>query len=245
MAYGFHEERLRARRRSRIALVAVKWSLLGGLIAGAAYLAHLSGFHLAEAQSGNLRDQVEDLTARLETTQRERERLARELGTATARAEELRKRYESDVPSGAISDLLRVTRERLAAGVKPERLAGLIAVAENARKCDDKPVSKRFLVRSGPQRQSNDSAAFADRQIMVSAVGSPATDGSGRAEIGYDPSKPVTVTFTRIGGAETTASGVLPLQHAVVIKDVEYRFVIATGDSRSFAIATADSCAYP
>jgi hypothetical protein len=244
MAYGFHEERLRSRRRNRVALATVKWSLIGAALALAAYLAHLSGVHWAEAQSGNLRDQVEDLTARLDSVQRERDRLAGELATATAQAEELRRRYESDVPTGAMSDLLRALRTRLAAGVRPERLAGLIAVAENARKCDERPTSKRFLVRLGPQRVANDSAAFADRQIQVSAVGTPATDASGRTEVGFDQTTPVTVTVTRIGGGESVATGVLPLQHAVVIKDVEYRFVISA-DSRSFATATADSCAYP
>jgi hypothetical protein len=143
MAFGFHEQRLRARRRGRIALVAAKWLAVVAMFALGAYLAHVAGIHLADAQSGGLRDRVEDLTARLDAVERERERLARELAAASARAEELRKRYESDVPSGAISDLLRALRERLAAGVKPERLAAVVALADNARRCDDKPVAKR------------------------------------------------------------------------------------------------------
>jgi outer membrane murein-binding lipoprotein Lpp len=245
MGYGFHEERLRTRRRGRIALIGAKWAVMAGVLAITAYLAHVAGIHLAEARSGNLSDQVEDLTAQLATTRREKDQLARDLATATAQAEELRKRYESDVPTGAISDLLRAVRTRLAAGVKPERLASLIAVAENTRRCDEKPVSKRFLVRLGPQRTPSDTAAFAERQILVSALGAPGTDASGRAEGWFDTAKPVTVTFTRIGGSETTATGVLPLQHAVVIKDLEYRFVVTAGEGRSFATATADACAYP
>jgi hypothetical protein len=245
MAFGFHEQKLRARRRGRIALTAAKWLAVVAVFALGAYLAHVAGIHLADAQSGGLRDRVEDLTVRLDAAERERERLARELATASARAEELRKRYESDVPSGAISDLLRALRERLAAGVKPERLAAVVALADNARRCDDKPVAKRFLVRTGPQRVANDGAAFADRQILVSAFGASALDAGGRAETWFDPSKPVTVTFARLGGGETTATGVLPLQHSVVLKDVEYRFLVTAGEGRSFATATADACAYP
>ena len=117
MGYGFHEERLRSRRRGRFALIGAKWALMAGAVAITAYLAHVAGIQLAESQSGNLRDQVEDLSAQLETTRREKDQLARDLATATAQAEELRKRYESDVPTGAISDLLRAARTRLAAGV--------------------------------------------------------------------------------------------------------------------------------
>lgn len=100
-------------------------------------------------------------------------------------------------------------------------------------------------MRTGPQRNPNDSAAFADRQIMVTASGVSSVDASGRAEGWFDPAKPLTVTFTRLGGAETTATGVLPIHHSVVIRDVEYRFVIAPGDARGFVLATADGCAYP
>jgi hypothetical protein len=200
---------------------------------------------MAESESGDLREQVSELALRAGALDEEKARLQRDLAAATGQAEELRRRYESDVPTGAISELLRIARARLAAGVKPERLASVLSAAENARRCDERPATRRFIVRTGPQRNPNDSAAFADRQIMVTASGVSSVDASGRPEGWFDPSKPLTVTFTRLGGAETTATGVLPIHHSVVIREVEYRFVVAIGDARGFVLATADSCAYP
>jgi len=245
MGHGFHEERLRARRRGRFMLGSLKWLALAGLVAATTYFAYGAGYRMAESESGDLREQVSELAARAGALDEERGKLQRDLAAATGQAEELRRRYESDVPTGAISELLRVARARLAAGVKPERLASVLSAAENARRCDQRPSTRRFIVRTGPQRNPNDSAAFADRQIMVTASGVSAVDASGRAEGWFDPAKPLTVTFTRLGGAETTATGVLPIHHSVVIREVEHRFVVAVGDARGFVLATADSCAYP
>jgi outer membrane murein-binding lipoprotein Lpp len=245
MGHGFHEERLRARRRGRFVLGGMKWLALAGLVAATTYFAYGAGYRMAEADTGNLGEQVADLSARAAALDEERERLRRDLATATSQADELRRRYESDVPTGAISELLRVARTRLAAGVKPERLASVLSVAENARRCEEKPTTRRFAVRTGPQRMTADSVAFADRQVTLTATGVSSVDAAGRTEGLFDPAKPVTVTFTRIGGAETTATGVLPLHHSVVVRDVEYRFVIAPGDARGFVNVTADGCAYP
>ncbi len=245
MGHGFHEERLRARRRGRVMLGGVKWLALAGALAATAYVAYGAGYRMAESDTGNLGEQVADLSARAGALDEEREKLRRDLAAATSQADELRRRYESDVPTGAISDLLRVARTRLAAGVKPERLAAVLAAAENTRRCEEKPSTRRFVVRTGPQRLAADSVAFAERQVTLTAAGTSSVDASGRAEGWFDPGKPVTVTFTRIGGAETTATGVLPLHHSVVIRDLEYRFVVVPADARGFVNVTADSCAYP
>lgn len=245
MGHGFHEDRIRARRRTRIVLGIGKWALMLAVFSAIGYYAYETGMRLAMRDTTELRQQVTDLTGRLAGLEREKAELQRSLAAATSQAEDLRKRYESDVPTGAISELLRVLRAKLGAGVKPERIAGLLNAVENQRSCDDKPVSKRFLVRIGAQRPPNDTASFAERLITVSAAGSSATDAEGRPLAWYDPAKPLTVTFTRIGGESTAASGVLPLQHSVVLGDTEHRFVVTAGDARGFLLVTADSCKYP
>jgi len=245
MGYGFRESRQRARRRGLMLLAAAKWSLYAGIVLVAAYFAYVAGVRITEASTGNLGERVEELTAQLGAVQGERDRLKEALARASAQAEDLRKRYESDVPSGAISDLLGALRAKLSAGVAPARIAGVLAAVENTRACDDRPVTKRFTVRLGAGRGPTDSITFADRSIVVSATGTAATDANGRSSGWFDPAQPVTVTFTRLGGAESVVSGVLPLQHAIVIKDVEHRFMLAAGDVRGFIFATADSCTYP
>lgn len=245
MRHGFHEERLRARRRGRVVLTIVKWAIMLSVFGAIGYYAYEAGTRLAQRDVVELRRQVGEQAAQLQGVQRERDQLRRELATATADADDLRKRYESDVPTGAISELLRLARAKLAAGVTPERIAGVLSAVENTRECEDKPSSKRFLVRLSPTRINNDSASFADRLITVSAVGTAATDGEGRPQAWFDPSKPVTVFFTRIGGVDTSATGLLPLHHSVVISDMEHRFVATVGDARGFITVTSDSCKYP
>lgn len=245
MGHGFHEDRIRARRRTRIVLAIGKWALLLAVLCAIGYYAYEAGTRLAMRDTTELRQQVTDLTTRLAGVQRDKDQLQRDLAAATGQAEDLRKRYESDVPTGAISELLRVMRTKLAAGVKPERIAGVINAVENTRSCDDKPTSKRFVVRINAQRPTNDTASFADRLITVSAAGSAATDAEGRPQAWFDPAKPLTVNFTRIGGESSAASGVLPLQHSVVLGDTEHRFVVTPGDARGFLLVTSDSCKYP
>jgi len=245
MRHGFHEDRIRARRRTRIALAIGKWALVLAVFCAIGYYAYEAGTRLAQRDTTELRQQVTDLTTRLAGLQRDKDQVQRELAAATAQAEDLRKRYESDVPTGAISELLRVMRAKLAAGVKPERIAGVLNAAENTRSCDDKPTSKRFVVRIGSQRPPNDNASFADRLITVSAAGSAAIDAEGRPQAWFDVAKPLTVTFTRIGGESTAATGVLPLQHSVVLGDTEHRFVLTPADARGFLLVTSDSCKYP
>lgn len=245
MGHGFHEDRIRARRRTRVALAIGKWGLLVAVFCAIGYYAYEAGTRLAQRDTNELRLQVADLTTRLGGLQRDKDQLQRDLATATGQAEDLRKRYESDVPTGAISELLRAMRAKLSAGVTPERIAGVLNAVENTRSCDDKPISKRFIVRIGAQRPSNDTASFAERLITVSAAGSAASDPEGRPQAWFDPAKPLTVTFTRIGGDSTAASGVLPLQHSIVLGDTEHRFVITAADARGFLLVTSDSCKYP
>src|SRR5690606_30171719 len=136
--------------------------------------------------------------------------------------------------TGRIAEILQLTRGKIANGVAPERIAGVLAVVENERNCDNKPVSKRFLVRIGQQPTANDTVSFAQRLITVTAAGSPAVDAEGKPQGWFDPAKPVTVSFARMGGSQTAATGVLPLHHSVVVGDVEHRFVVTSGDARGF-----------
>ena len=49
MGHGFHEERLRARRRGRFMLGSLKWLALAGLVAATTYFAYGAGYRMAES----------------------------------------------------------------------------------------------------------------------------------------------------------------------------------------------------
>jgi hypothetical protein len=245
MRHGFLEERTRARRRNRFIFGTIKWSFLLTVFVAIGFYAYEAGTMLAQQDAIELRERVAALTDEVATLQRDKSRLAGELAEVTRREADLKQRYAADVPTGTISDLVRLARDKLSEGVDPKRLASVINLVQNSRSCDGKPVTKRFLVRVGSQQIANDTVSFADRTITVSAEGQPATDGTGNQEGWYDPAKPLTLHITQIGGKTTTAEGTLPLHHSVVVNDMEHRFVVTAGDSRGFANVTSDSCRYP
>ena len=86
--------------------------------------------------------------------------------------------------------------------------------------------------------------SFAENTITVTAEGRSATDEAGNPEAWFDPVHPITLSFTDIGGERADIKGTLPLHHAMVRGDTEYRFTVVTGD-RAFVEVTAEGCAYP
>lgn len=245
MRYGFSEDRARSRRRGRILFRTLRWSLILALVVAIGYYAYEAGTVLAERDVVRLRDQVASLSAQVDSLQTDKVRLEQERAAAAAEAEALRQRYEADVPTGAISELMRLARAKLSAGVEVQRLASVLGSVENTRSCDSRPVSKRFIVRTGAATTGNDTVAFGDRTITVSAEGQPTVDPSGRPQSWYDPAKPVSVRFVQIGGHATVAAGTLPLHHSIVVNTTEHRFVVEAGDSRGFVTVTSDACRYP
>jgi hypothetical protein len=245
MPLGFREARERSRRRWRFVLRCLKWALVAAVYGGIGYYAYQSGTALADRANLDLREQVAELSAQLDALRGERDTLQRNLAGVTQQADELRRRYAADVPTGAVAALTQLAQAKLASGVAVDRITDVLAAVENSRSCDDKPVSRRFLVRlKGRAATGNDAASFAERTITVTAVGEPAIDGEGRPLGWFEPAKPVTIAFTRIGGVEVEKTGVLPLHHSVVAKDMEHRFVVTPGE-RGFVQVTADSCRYP
>ena len=140
--------------------------------------------------------------------------------------------------------MLRVIQERMANGVSRKRLAEVIALAQDRDICEPLPDTRRFVVQNPVYAGANDTVSFAENAIVVTATGESQVNAGGRPEAWFDPAKPVTVFFTRPGGETTSTAGVLPLHHAVVVADREYRFSIIAGN-RSFAEITGHSCVYP
>jgi hypothetical protein len=154
-------------------------------------------------------------------------------------------RYEREVPTGFVREMMVLVRKKLEAGADEERLAFLVAAADKPRSCDEQPETKRFIVTTELQTGgANDAVSFGDRAITVTAVGQAARDGGGNLEAWYDPRKSISVTFTQLGGKTVTAEGALPLHYSVVAGDDEFRFTALPG-ARGFLTVTADRCDYP
>lgn len=244
MSLGLHDRQARARRRLIWGIV--RWAVALALIGLAGLFAYKTGSTLAELDVSRLQAQVADLSATIQTLRNENATLKATVATADQQAKDWQQRYRAEVPTGDAKAVLDLAQKKLAEGVDVARLQFLIGAAANPRVCDAAPESKRFTVRTPigkPSRES--SATLANKQITVTAEGQPEVNQNGQREAWFDPAQPVTVRFAELGGKTTEATGLLPVQHSLVIGDSEFRFSIVADDKRGFAVISANRCNYP
>lgn len=164
--------------------------------------------------------------------------------TAQTRLQELEKQYQADIGDTNIRSFNRLLRERLASGVKPERLQQVIAATSNTRNCSS-PETKRFIVATPLSKNDKSSqVTFGSGLITITANGASATNPNGGRESWFDPKQPVNIQFNVRDGKAVTKTAPLPIEHSVIQGSTEYRFTV-NPSSRSYAEVVADQCVYP
>jgi len=243
MSLGLHENRQRRRRRFWWGVT--KWVAALALIVAAGAYSYRFGSQLAEREVVKAEERIAELTQEVSGLQQQSAALATDLAKARESIAAWQARYEREVPTGFVREMMTLVKQKLDAGADEERLAFLVAAADKPRTCDETPETKRFIVRTELQDGgANDAVSFGDRSITVTALGNAARDANGNLEAWFDPEKPISVTFTHLGGKSVTAEGTLPLHHSVVAGSDEYRFTALPG-ARGFLTVTADRCDYP
>lgn len=208
------------------------------------FFAYETGTAFAQREVRSLREELGDLKEQRNSIDAENQNLKAQLRGAKGQVAEWSQRYQQDVPTGEARELFRLLSAQLEAGVPAKRLAFVITEAKAASECANEPTSKRFILRTKGARGKNNWVGYANSAIVVTGLGEPAMAAGNRPLAWYDPAKPVTISFTRVGGKTTEATGLLPLSHGVVLGSTEYRFNIVTGP-RGFVVVTADRCKYP
>ncbi len=142
-------------------------------------------------------------------------------------------------------DIAALVRQKLDGGVPPERLKVAIAATTREPVCEGAPVSRRFVVATPLRRdEANGAATFADSAITVPAEGAAPPDARGRERLRFDPRQAVTVRFAVRDGAATEVSGVLPLEHTLVLGGQEHRFTAEAG-AQGLLRVTDRVCRFP
>lgn len=242
MTLGLQENRHRRRRQRRWSVL--KWLVILSMLLGAGVFAHETGSQLARLDVIRLEEQVADLDTEVQAAEQEKSNLRAQLAETRHELETWQQRYNQEVPTGDMADLLEVAAARLDNGVSAERLSFVIANASQERSCTEGPTTRRFIVQTPLAGGAADAVSFADNAITVTAQGPSATDDQGRVEAWFDPNEPITVRFTRPGGESSEAEGTLPLHHSVVQNDKEHRFTVVPGN-RAFVDVTWELCDYP
>ncbi|ASG20825.1 hypothetical protein [Nitrospirillum viridazoti] len=241
MSYGLYDHSRRARRRfwGRLG----KFLLLAGVVGVACAFSYEVGQEQLIRREQNLQTQLTQAQSAKEETERKVAQLQAALQTAEVRVSELQVRYDRDVPTGDLGRLKDLLAKKMVEGVDAGRLALIIEQTGTPRSCG-KAETKRFVLSTSLYKGPNTSAGFADGAITVSGEGATSRSPDGAPQSWFDPAKPVTLKFTDKNGKETQTTGMLPLQHSVIIDDTEYRFKISPG-SRSFVDVVGDHCPFP
>lgn len=208
-------------------------------------MAYQSGKTLSERGLRQAEEAVSQLMAKVSLLERKNVEAQKAVAVAQREKAELQRRYTADVPTGERKALLGLIDDQLGKGAKPDRLRFLISAASQQEKCDGKPATKRFIVRTPLHDGANVSVRFADDALTVTAEGESAHDAQGRVLAWFDPAKPVKLTLVRLGGKSEELSGKLPLHHKILINGSEIRLSAVAGSAQGFVNVTADRCRFP
>ncbi len=243
MTLGLHDPHDRRRRQARRTVI--RWLLGIGIIVAAGVATYQTGASLAEREIAELTLTLAKLDERVQALERENTELQAGLILSARRLKDADLAYRRDVPEGEVAVLMGRVQEKLASGIDRKRLAFLIDSADKERKCDNKPVTKRFVVRTPISRGANDSVSFAKNAITVTALGESARNEAGQVEAWFDPGQAVALRLVQLDGKTTVRKGKLPIHTSIVIKDKEYIYSVVEGARRGFVEITGDRCDYP
>lgn len=242
MSYGLGlSEKKRAKeRRNKIVKTIFYFGLLG--VAGA--WGYYEGQAQADRRVAIVEDQVNELSQKNQRLNDQTRAALDKQSSALAEARGWRAKFEKEIPTGATLEILELVKSRIDEGLEPERLVTLIGLAQNNQNCDPQPETKRFIVNTPLFNQVGNSISLAEGSITVTGLGESSLNAEGKPEAWYDPAKPVSIQFTKLGGKSEKVEGLLPIHKSVVFGGNEYRFSILSG-KQSFATISATRCDFP
>ncbi|MFP6716204.1 MAG: hypothetical protein VCB82_01720 [Alphaproteobacteria bacterium] len=186
-----------------------------------------------------------ELQSKLDQAQTKNDSLRADAAKAEARANILQQKYAADAPYGATRQIMALVKERLESGVSPDRVAFLVAMAENDTECEYNTDTRRFLVQTSLTTGANSAISFSNDTITVTGWGLPSRDVNDNLQSWFDAAQKIKILFTLIGGKEYRADGKLPLHHTMVTGNIEHRFTIKTGEAKGFVVVTEQRCRFP
>jgi hypothetical protein len=227
----------RVRERRQRVLVAightVKWLLILGALGGVGLLAHRTGSELAQREVVRLSGERDAARAEAEARQGEAARLRQEAEAARAEAEVLRRRYEAEVPTGQLAELLGEVRARLDGGIAEGLLREAIRDAAPLRACDGPPIVRRFRITAADRPAPEDATTFFEGLVRVQAA----------APAGFDQlSRTMLVIFSGQGMAEPVAFTGVPAAQTFRIGRHEATVTVTPSPIPGFAAASMPTC---
>ena len=233
MALGRRRNRERRQRTTRWL-----WRLSQGVMFLLVFLAfgviaYRGAEEIARAEVTTLEARLAAAAERESAEAGEKTKLIAELEQARAEASTWRARHDQEVPRPPFTDVLATAAQRIAAGVAPERLMEVLRAADNPRRCEGRPIIRRFAIRFGGTAVADEGTSFMDGLLRITtAMPAGAEDVARLAN--------VSVTAAWTGRTENLTG--LPQRLVLPMGNLELDLAITASDLRGFAQAALATC---
>jgi hypothetical protein len=233
MALGRRRSRERRQRATRWLWRLSQAVMILLVFLGFAILTYRGAEEVARAEVTALEARLAEAAERESTAAAEQGRLALQLAEARTEASTWRTRHEQEVPRPPFTDVLAIAAERIAAGVAPERVMDLLRLADNPRRCEGRPIIRRFAIRFGGTPNADEGTSFLDGLLRITI-----TMPAGAEDVARLAN--VSVTSTWNGRTETLTG--LPQRMALTFGNLEMELSVTASELRGFAQAALSTC---
>ena len=233
MALGRKRSRERRQRATRWLWRLSQAVMVLLVFLGFGILTYRGAEEIARAEVSALEARLAAAAERESIAATERSRLAMEVEQARAEASSWRARHDQEVPRQPFTDVLAIAAQRIAAGVAPERVMDLLRVADNPRRCEGRPIIRRFAIRFGGTAAADEGTSFLDGLLRIT-IAMPAG-----AE---DVARLANVTVTTAWNGRTENLTGLPQRLVLPMGNLELDLAITSSEMRGFAQAALATC---
>ena len=233
MALGRRRNRERRQRATRWLWRLSQAVMILLVFLGFGIVTYRGAEEIARAEVAALEARLAEAAERESAAAAERSRLVVELDQARVEASTWRARHEQEVPRPPFTEMLAIAAQRIAAGVAPERVMELLRLADNPRRCEGRPIIRRFAIRFGGAPSADEGTSFMDGLLRITtAMPAGAEDVARLAS--------VTVTTSWNGRTENLTG--LPQRLVLPMGNLDLELAITASDVRGFAQAALATC---
>jgi hypothetical protein len=233
MALGRKRSRERRQRATRWLWRLSQAVMILLVFLGFGILTYRGAEEIARAEVSALETRLAEAAERESAVATERSRLVAEVEQVRAEANAWRTRHDQEVPRPPFTDVLAIAAQRIAAGVAPERLMEVLRLADNPRRCEGRPIIRRFAIRFGGTPSADEGTSFMDGLLRITtAMPAGAEDVARLAN--------VTVTTTWNGRTENLTG--LPQRFVLPMGNLDLELAITASEMRGFAQAALATC---
>jgi len=233
MALGRKRSRERRQRATRWLWRLSQGVMLLLVFLGFGVIAYRGAEEIARAEVTTLEARLAAAAERESAEASEKTKLIAELEQARAEASTWRARHDQEVPRPPFTDVLATATQRIAAGVAPERLTEVLRAADNPRRCEGRPIIRRFAIRFGATPIADEGTSFMDGLLRIT------TTMPAGAE---DVARLANVSVSSAWNGRTENLTGLPQRLVLPMGNLELDLAISASEMRGFAQAALATC---